>query len=264
MRRLCLIFVIVIALTAALPAAAQDAHTLSYDGLSFTYTGDIGLNVQITHIDNTGVMMEGPVPADPPHTEIILTQNQPPAVAPMVVVLPTAVRIYPIAAASAPEYQYAMDTITALQTLLAQRPDLNAYMDPAGVAGNIGLPRLPLVNAAQVLRARAKYVDLGTLSGVSYLTTYAQGPTPFASQSFWYTFQGISSDGQYYVAVDIPVSTALFPYEIPADFDFDAWFAAINQYNTDSLNALNMADPNAFMPSLNSIDQMIGSMVIGG
>lgn len=264
MKRISLLFVIVIVLAVALPAAAQDSHTLSYDGFSFTYTGDIGLNVQITHIDNTGVVMEGPVPADPPHTEIILTQNQPPAVAPMVVVLPTAVRIYPIAAASAPEYQYAMETITALQTLLAQRPDLNTYMDPATPAGTMSLPRLPLVNAAQVLRARAKYVDLGTLSGVSYLTTYAQGLMPFASQSFWYTFQGISSDGQYYVAVDIPVYTDLFPYEIPADFDYDTWFAALNQYNADSLNALNMADPNAFMPSLNSIEQMVGSMVIGG
>lgn len=267
MKRLILVLILVITIAAALPVQArQDGtpHRLAYDGFSFSYPDAIGPNVHITRVDMTGQQVQGPIPIAPPHTEIMLLDSDAPPEAGPYMLPPATIRVYRIAEATPPEYQYSMEQIAALQALLAQRPELAAYMDPALPAGSMPLPYLPLINAAQVTRARAKYVDLGTLSGVSYLTTFAQGPSPYTSESFRYTFQGISSDGQYYVAVEVPVQTDIFPPGVPQDFDFDAWMARLTEYNTESITALNTSDPGAFTPSLNMVEQMIMSMAFGG
>ena len=117
MKRLGLIFVLIITTAAALPVHAQQGATpqyIAFNGFSVTYTSDIGWDVTITHVDMTGQMVEGPVPIEPPHVEIVLIEQMPQQAGQFDVVPPTAIRVYRIADAMMPEYEYSMSQITAV------------------------------------------------------------------------------------------------------------------------------------------------------
>src|SRR5690606_9659844 len=106
----------------------------------------------------------------------------------------------------------------------------------------------------QVIRAHAQYLDTGSLSGVSYITVYRQDVSPFVSNEFFYTFQGVSADGLFYVSARMPLTVSDFPSQIPADFDMDEFAAGFNDYLTESVTTLNAAAPEAFSPALGNLD----------
>ena len=70
------------------------------------------------------------------------------------------------------------------------------------------MPFLPLFNAAQVLHAKVEFMEFRTGKGVQYLTQFDQAPLPINNLELIYTFQGISSDGKYYIAAIFPVNHA--------------------------------------------------------
>lgn len=260
MRRLTLLFTIVIALLAGAiaPTHAQDntTHPISVDGFALRYPASLGTDVHIRHVAGAAES-EGPMPPNAPYTEILIYNAVEGAARPGLLDAPATIRLYPVAAAA--DYDYTQQQVQALQTLLASRPDLNTYMQPETVAQGPTLPFLPVVNAAQVLRARAQYVDLAGVSGVSYVTTFAQAVVPFTAQGFFTTFQGLTANGDFYVSAVLPVTNTLFPPDIPQDFDFDAFMATLDSYNAESLATLNSAAPDAFNPTLNTLDALIAS-----
>lgn len=141
----------------------------------------------------------------------------------------------------------------SLVTLLQERPDL---------AGQQQLPFLPTVNAGQGLHAREAYRDFAGVSGIEYIALYAQGPSPITSDGLWYVFQGMTSDGQGYVSAVFPLGTDLFPAEIPADFNYDEWFAGYDQYIADSRQALADAPVDRFTPALDKLDALVQSISV--
>ncbi len=141
----------------------------------------------------------------------------------------------------------------SLATLLQERPDL---------AGQQQLPFLPTVNAGQGLHAREAYRDFASGSGIEYIAMYAQGPSPITSDQLWYVFQGVTSDGQSYVSAVFPLSTDLFPAEIPADFNYDEWFAGYDQYIADSRKALADAPVDRFTPAIDKLGALVQSITV--
>lgn len=134
------------------------------------------------------------------------------------------------------------------------------------------LPFLPTFNAAQVFYSNEQFIKFQNGSGIRYLTQFGQAPAPVNNHEVFYTFQGITTDGQYYVSAILPVNAAFLTefaspeYPVPADgisFDWDkyenmeAHFEAVEQ-------KLNSTDPNSFTPSLLSLDAMIQSISITG
>lgn len=141
----------------------------------------------------------------------------------------------------------------SLATLLQERPDL---------AGQQQLPFLPTVNAGQGLHAREAYRDFANGSGIEYIAMYAQGPSPITSDQLWYVFQGLTSDGQSYISAVLPLSTDLFPAEIPADFNYDEWFAGYDQYIADSRKALADAPVDRFTPAFDKLGALVQSITV--
>lgn len=141
----------------------------------------------------------------------------------------------------------------SLATLLQERPDL---------AGQQQLPFLPTVNAGQGLHAREAYRDFAGGSGIEYIAMYAQGPSPITSDQLWYVFQGVTSDGQSYVSAVFPLNTDLFPAEIPADFNYDEWFAGYDQYIADSRKALADAPVDRFTPAIDKLGALVQSITV--
>ncbi|MEJ2352626.1 MAG: hypothetical protein P8Y03_22805, partial [Anaerolineales bacterium] len=88
--------------------------------------------------------------------------------------------------------------IETLRNLLAERGTV--------VSGE--LPLLPLTNSAQVFHAQAQYLVSGDIQGLRFISQHSQDPRPIMlSQELFYTFQGFSDDGAYYVAAFFPVTT---------------------------------------------------------
>ena len=125
------------------------------------------------------------------------------------------------------------------------------------------LPYLPPYNAAQVLHAQVKYLDFATGQGVRFLTQYDQGLVPVNNRQLLYTFQGLTSDGKYYLAAVLPVNLAGLPAaenvtdSLPVDF-----FDNFPHYLEDTVEMLDQQAASAYTPDLSQLDAMIQSIEI--
>jgi hypothetical protein len=144
-------------------------------------------------------------------------------------------------------------TVNNLRQFLTERP-----ADPASI------PLLPLFNAAQLMRAQISYLDFQNGSGVRFLSEYAQYFAPIANSDLFYTFQGLTSDGTYYVAAILPASNPILQADttqIPGG-DFDAFSATYDTYIADIVQQLNAQTPASFTPDLSLLDAMIQSLTV--
>jgi hypothetical protein len=247
----------------AVPALAQDASSsVTFDGLGFDFDRLLGASVNVTQVSGQPTDVEQPFGPEPPH--LAFTLYGPRSVesrAPRVGAAPGVVRFYRTADLAG--YDQASQQVEALTTLLAERPDLAGSMQVAPDGSGDVLPYLPIVPAAQVLRARAQYIDTPELAGVAYVTAYRQDVSPFAAGDFWYTFQGLSADGAWYVAVDFVVDASGFPAKVTAkDAKRIDKPARYTEYLSESVTHLNEAADDAFSPALSSIDALVRSIHI--
>ena len=126
------------------------------------------------------------------------------------------------------------------------------------------MPFLPLLNQAQVLHAQVKPLDFQSGKGLRYLTEFSQGILPINSYELIYTYQGLTSDGKYYVAVTLPVNHPSLPAQSgitgnePLEFSSD--FAG---YLANVTNTLNTVGADTFTPDLSHLDALVQSLKIG-
>jgi len=155
-------------------------------------------------------------------------------------------------------YSGAEATIAALQALLASRPPL-PIGDPRP-----DLPFLPPANAAQMLVTQAHYLDFGSGSGIRYLTQYGQAILPINNQALFYTYQGLSADGQTYISAILPVAHPLLPADgnTPPGGNWDAFYNQYETYLQETAQALDIQPPEAFIPNLTLLDAMMASLTL--
>ena len=121
------------------------------------------------------------------------------------------------------------------------------------------LPFLPLTNGAQAMRVKVDYLEFKNGTGVRYLTQFNQGISPINNAQMLYTFQGLTSDGQYYVAAVLPVTHA----ELPSDWlvqspqlsDYTAYMEKITAW-------LEEQPGDSLTPSLDALDAAIQSLEV--
>ena len=134
------------------------------------------------------------------------------------------------------------------------------------------LPHIPFFNAAQVFAAQILPIQSNSSSGIRFLTEYAQYFASINNQDLFYHFQGLTSDGTFYVIAILPITSPLLAPEenpdspVPADgvpvpmfddpnADFQSYYNAV----TDKLNS---ADANSFTPTLSQLDALIQSIIV--
>lgn len=141
--------------------------------------------------------------------------------------------------------------IASLQTLLQSRQEM------------ANMPFLPMFNAAQVMHAQVQYLNFKNGQGLRYLTEFAQGMLPINSQELIYTYQGITNDGKYYVAMILPVNHPSLPANgkvtgnEPAEFTSD-----FRTYVANITSLLNSQAANTFTPDLAQLDSLSSSVEI--
>ena len=163
------------------------------------------------------------------------------------------INVYPVA-----EYRsistMASNIIDNLQAALVNHPS-------GGASEN--LPFLPIWNAAQIFSAKVTYFDFQNGSGVRYLTMYGQALYPVDNQNLFYTYQGLTSDGQYYISAVLPVTNPILPDD--GSTTVDDWMAFDQNWETyivGVLQTLNGQSAENFTPSLALLDEMMASFSI--
>jgi hypothetical protein len=168
-------------------------------------------------------------------------------------VYPTA-NFAPMASFGAP-YTTAQQTLT---TLLAQRQPINAGALSGVTYTAARLPFLPLLNTPQVFTTRPGYLAFNGGDGVRYLTYFAPQPQAMLEGQLWYTYQGITSDGRYYVAAVFPLTTGVLPATQPPSFNVGTYPAYLNE----QILQFNTRDAGGFAPSVNTLDALMSSIRI--
>ena len=148
--------------------------------------------------------------------------------------------------------------------------NLKSILNSQGQSLPDQLPFLPAFNAAQMFHSNEQTLTFQSGKGIRFLTQYGQAPYPVNNNSLFYTFQGLTDDGAYYVAAILPVSAAFLPADgnpdtpLPPDgvpFDWEN-FQNIEQHFELVKQKLNATDPNAFNPALTNLDTLVQSILI--
>lgn len=125
------------------------------------------------------------------------------------------------------------------------------------------MPFLPLFNAGQMMHTHLQYLDFESGQGLRYLTMFSQGIVPINNHELIYTYQGLTSDGKYYVAAVLPATHTSLPADgsvtgsEPPEFVSD--YAA---YVANTAASLNTQAANTFTPDLTQLDAMMSSLEI--
>jgi hypothetical protein len=124
---------------------------------------------------------------------------------------------------------------------------------------------LPPSNAVQTLRAQAGYLSFADGRGIRYLTHLSQGPVPISNQELFYTFQGLTADGESYVAAFFPVTLPDLP-DSPrlSEAQWETIMADWPGYLARTAELLNEQPPAAFSPDLAALDGLISSLSLAG
>jgi putative hemolysin len=145
-------------------------------------------------------------------------------------------------------------TVANLKTLLATKP----------VSMTGSLPVLPPITGMQRFYAQAQYLDFQNGTGVGFLTTYGLDVSPVTADQLFYTFQGLTNDGKYYVAAFHPISTTLLPAQ-PAPMsgtEYDEFAQNYETYITTLTAQLNELISAGYVPDLVLVEDLMRSIEI--
>jgi len=182
------------------------------------------------------------------------------------------IHIYPISgykkslAVSKEQVQQLEEGVQKLRNILDEHPQL--------LTGEI--PFLPYgVDATQAFHAHVNYVDFKNGTGIIFLTQYNIEPSLINNQGLFYTFQGLTNDGQYYVSATFPVSVPFLPKDFTAD-QFEGYTLPTDSWGKDSrLNEqkyrayvkditlrLEALPPDQYEPDLTLFNELVSSLEV--
>jgi hypothetical protein len=119
-----------------------------------------------------------------------------------------------------------------------------------------------LFNAGQLYYSNAKALRFQNGYGARWLSQYGQAYYPVGWPNLFYTFQGFTDDGQYYISIIFPVNHP----DLPATntITIDAAFAEnYLDYAAGIQAQLDAETDNSFLPSLVLLDQLVTSLLVG-
>ncbi|GEM_PF-1326452 len=160
------------------------------------------------------------------------------------------ITIYPID----PAYPQLAGAQSALMALLSSHP-----VDVEHAA----LPFYPPTNAGILFHARLHYLNFKNGSGIAYLAQLGQAYGAISNYDLLYVFQGITSDGRYYVSAFLPLNAPGLVDQAEAPPEADSRFQGdFEAYARQVAAELDARPTDGFIPSLDEIEQMLTSLEI--
>ena len=131
------------------------------------------------------------------------------------------------------------------------------------------LPNVPFFNATHIIAANIKLINFQNGGGVRELTQYDQYPAPINNHEFFYHFEGLTSDGQYYVIAVLPITDPVLAEDekpespVPTGgVPLPAGTGPNDVYYISVTQKLNALSPENYTPSLNALDALIQSILV--
>jgi len=250
--------------TAAEPQPQENAvREAKPDEIPFTYDRDVFGKVEVESVPKMVAAGPDEFPADTPaHSCFHLHDKRP---------LPafekgpryfypaySTVCIIPLSDQSVADFAKSYPTINEAAAKL--RKLLKAH--PARFRFYNDLFDLPYNNATGAIQSRVEYLPFKSGNGVMFLTQYSQElhPNPVNNEELTCNFQGLSTDGKYYVAARL---TLTHP-SLPKGIDFTDKIRRDNKrlYLRKQERLLNTYAEDSFQPSLRTIKSLISSISI--
>ena len=133
------------------------------------------------------------------------------------------------------------------------------------------LPQIPFLNNQQVFASNIELIAFQNGGGVRFLTEYDQYPTSANNHELFYHFQGVSRDGQYYIAAILPITNPMLAETsdagaplptggVPYPYFAEGPNADMPLYYRSVLDVLNATPPEQFTPTIQQLDILIQSM----
>jgi hypothetical protein len=145
--------------------------------------------------------------------------------------------------------------VTALQALIAG----------GALPAKGALPLLPIFNAAQEFRAEYKVISFSGGSGIRYLTQYSQYTDPINSHEMFYSFQGLSTNGRYWISAILPISNSMLPPNgdnPPNGMSQQQFSDQFDTYIADLTEKMNNQPPESYSPAIAALDALIESITV--
>jgi hypothetical protein len=131
--------------------------------------------------------------------------------------------------------------------------------------GEMALPFLPYFNAAQLFHTQYAILTFHNGSGIRYLTEFAQNAAAVNNEDLTYTFQGVTSDGQYWISALLPVNHPMLPANSLNPPNGQSWEDFSNNYGpyiADMQLQLDSQSWDSYTPRLGMLDDLIWSITI--
>ena len=123
------------------------------------------------------------------------------------------------------------------------------------------LPFLPPFNAGQVFHVLEQRIDSEHGSGIRYLTLYSQALVGVDNYDIFYTYQGISADGRYYIAAVLPINSTLLSDDQLTQAELETIAIDYEAYITSMTDTLREDNGASLTPTLAALDAMMMSLV---
>ena len=146
-----------------------------------------------------------------------------------------------------------------LRKLLRDHPDnLERWRE----ATKIDIPDFPDLDAENSIVSKFQYLDFRSGSGILFLTQYANElePNPVNNEELTLDFQGLTTDGRYYVAARLAITHPSLPRGI--DFTNDIKRDGNRNYLKKEEKELDRLPEESFQPSMTGLKAMLSSLQI--
>ncbi len=173
---------------------------------------------------------------------------------------PAHIAVYPVQDFTNILPDFIPSRVTDLQTLIGGGP-----APVFTTSFSTSLPFLPVFNAAQVFFARYQSIPFVSGSGIRFLTEFAQYSAPVNNYDLFYTYQGLTYDGQYWVSAILPINNPILPVNadsVLSGANQDEFNANFESYITDMVIQLNSQTPESYGPTLTALDALVSSITI--
>ncbi len=146
--------------------------------------------------------------------------------------------------------------------------------NPSASLTNETLPHVPFFNASSMFSAQVQRIHFASGDGVRTVTQYAQGLVPIANDGTFYHFEGLTSDGKYYIVAVLPVQAPFLQNThdpnagapsggVPfPSLDSLGTPSAYQDYVAAVSNKLNSFPADQFSPPLEKLDALIESLKV--
>lgn len=167
---------------------------------------------------------------------------------------PPQIWIYPVDRFSELLPDHIPSRVSSLQNLIAN-----------GNGDSAVRPFLPVIPLNQSFHIFETGLSFNGGQGVRFITAYSEAPIPINNKTLFYTFQGLTADGRYWVAVALPLGNPILPANnniLPEGYTDESLILGYDDYVSEVRAALEAQALDSFSPPIESLDNLIKSISI--